>query len=410
MRLCGALGALLLLAVALVGCAKPPEPEKPSYKGNLTVWAAPGVAGLPLSKPEGFWFEERAKAFTAAHSDVQVTVRLFGSPAELEKALLAGGERPDLAFGRFLPELAPHLGDVSEVIGPKGSEAYHPGSVAAFSRGGKFQGLPVVLELPVLAMNEQAFAEAGLPLPEGGKWDYAGFENSLRVLSAKGRYGLGFFHLPGYHEWWPLASGIIGQDGKTAPGAEEGLLRLARYRLEGWLYPDTGKLPAHDTWAAFAAKPAKFAVLPVSSWALPTLRSAPYNAAFTVAGFPGGVSTGYSYGFLPFSQQDPLKYQAAVGLAQFMAAPDQQVRLARETGLMPALSAAANPFEGDPHLSRAFQFAATFRPLPAGPVWDKAEPAVSRELLYGVLGAREPRTVLGGVEKAMTEAASPASK
>ncbi|HYG57381.1 MAG TPA: extracellular solute-binding protein [Symbiobacteriaceae bacterium] len=406
-RLCGVLTASLLFSVSLAGCAKPQEPEKPAYKGPLTLWAAPGLAGIPATKPDQAWFEERARDYTAAHPDTPLTVRLFASPEELEQSLLTSAELPDLAFSRFLPELAPRLGDLREA--PAQGEAFYPNAPGGFTRDGKTMGLPVLLELQVLALNEQAFAEAGVALPAGGKWNYETFENTLKELSSKDRYGLGFYHLPGYHEWWSLAEGLITAEGKVAAGAEEGLARLARYRSEGLLFPDTGKLKAEETWSAFASSPAGFAILPVSTWALPLLREEPYNAKLSVAGFPGGHAAGRSYGFLLSRQADSLKFQAAAQAARFMAAPDQQVRLARDTGLMPASPGAGNPFDGDPLLSGAYQFAPTFWPLPAGPAWDKAEPMVSRELTYGVLGARAPADVLAGVEKAISAAVAPAN-
>lgn len=368
----------LTLSLAIAGCTKPKpeEPPKPTYKGNLVLWAAPGLAGSPVTKPEAGWFQEQAKAFETANPGITVTVRMFDSPAALEKAVAEGTEpAPDLAFGRMVPEVS---------------------------------GYPMLREVQALALNEAAFTAAGVPLPENGKWTQLEWENKLRSLSANSRFGLGFYAVPGYHEWWPLASGLVTPEGAIAPGAEAGLATLARYRKEGWLHPDTGKIKAEETWGLFAQ--GKIAVMPVSSWAIPLLRQAPYNVTLSIAGFPGDLTVGYAYGFRLFRQEDQVRLGAATGLAVSMAAPDQQTRLSRETGLVPVSKMAGNPFEGDAQLTRIYQLAATQRSLPAGPGWDKAEAAFFRPLLLAMLGEKEPKDALAIMQQQIHSAMTPASK
>lgn len=363
----------------MAGCTKPkPEaPPKPTYKGNLVLWTAPGLAGAPIiTKPEANWFQEQAKAFETANPGITVTVKLFESPTALETALTANSEpAPDLAFGRLVPEAGNY---------------------------------PMLKEVQALALNEAAFSAAGVLLPANGKWSQTEWENNLKSLSANGRFGLGFYAVPGYHEWWPLLSGLVMPDGSTAPGAEAGFATLARYRKEGWLHPDTGKIKAEATWSLFAK--GEIAIMPVSGWAVPLLRQAPYNVTFTIAGFPGDVTIGYTYGFTLSHQEDPLKREAAAALATALTAPANQVRLARETGLMPVSDKAGNPFEGDAQLTRIFQLAATQRSLPAGPGWDKAEAAFFRPLLLAMLGEQAPGAALTAMQQQIHSAMTPASK
>ncbi|HWI64683.1 MAG TPA: extracellular solute-binding protein [Symbiobacteriaceae bacterium] len=398
-----ALTCLLTLIVG-AGCSTPtnppkPQPEaKPAYKGKLTLWAAPGFAGYPAPKPAGTFYADEAKAFAAKHSDITVDVRLFDSPRALEAALLAGGETPDVAFARYLPALAPRLADIEPALGAAAAE-YLPNALAAFHKA----GIPALLDVPVLALNEQRFNAAGVSLPANGTWTYAEMENSLRRLSTTGTSGLGFYQVPGYHEWWPFVSGLLTPELQVAPGAEAGFARLAQYRKEGLLHPDTGKLKAEETWAQFAR--GEFAVMPVSPWAIPLLTAEPYRMKLTVAGFPGGETVGYTYGLLLFKQAEPLKLDAALSLARHLASGENQARLAAETGLMPALKAAPNPFQADPALTRAFQLAATQRPLPAGPAFDQAEQAMARELTLAVLGARDPKASLQAIQSAIAPAA-----
>jgi ABC-type glycerol-3-phosphate transport system substrate-binding protein len=378
-RSAAALAALLLLSLA--GCLDSKEPPQPTFKGALTLWAAPGLAGYPAATavPDAGWFSERARAFEALHPEIKVELRLFPTPAELEQALTvpaAGTTGPDLAFGRVLPELAPRLA----------------------------QQIPALLDVQALALNEAAFAAAGVDLPQDGNWTLVHFEDSLKRLSGPNRFGLGLYHLPGYHEWYPLAGGIFRPDGSLDDGAAAGLERLVRYSREGWLDPDTAKVRAEETWAAFAS--GRIAILPVGSWAIPLLRAEPYNVKLTVAGFPGGANTGYAYGSLLFRQEDQLKKGAAIDLANFLATPDQQVRLARQTGLMPAAPGAGNPFEGDAAMSSAFKLVPPHIPLPAGPRWEQAEARIARELRYALIGGKAP----GAVLEAITTATAPTSK
>jgi len=406
---------LLLLVstlLAAAGCARPSEPPKPAYKGKLILWAAPGLAGSPVAKPTGAFFEEQAKAFTVKHSDITVDVKLFVSPGALEDALLTGAESPDLVFSRFLPQAASRLANVEPLLEQNAIAAYLPNAIEAFRTPGQLLGLPALLDLQVLALNEARFTAAGVPLPADGKWTLSELENSLTRLSGNGTFGLGFYQVPGYHEWWPLVSGLLSPEGTVAAGAEEGFARLARYRKDGLLHPDTAKLKAEETWALFAR--GDFAVMPVATWAIPLLQGSDYKLKISVAGFPGDVTVGYTYGYMVYRQdqdQNPaLKLQAAVSLARFLGSEENQSRLAAETGLMPALKTAPNPFANDPALTRAFALAATQRALPAGPAWAKAEAAAARDLTLALLGAREPKAAAAAIQNALQTAIAPASK
>lgn len=390
-RRLGALVLTLILALGLAACSKPQETPKPRFTGTLTLWAAPGLAGHPASKPDAGWFQERAAAYEALHDSIKVEVKLFGSPQELEQSALAAGDGPDLLFGRYMPELAPRLASLSSL------PDVHPNALAAFAQ----HGVPMLLEVHGLALHEPLFAKLGVPMPSNGQWTGSQFEDSLKNLSGSEHFALGFYHLPRYHEWWGLAAGIVNADATIAAGAETGLENLVRWRAQGLLHPDTAKVKAEAIWSQFAA--GRIAMMPVATWAIPLLRGEPYNAKFTVAGFPGGT-VGYTYGFSVFNQEDAAKLAAAIDLASFMAAPDQQVRLARETGLMPASTKSPNPFEGDPQMTQAFQLTASQRSLPAGPAWENAQPAISEWLLKALIGAEKPAAALSQIKSAMTPA------
>lgn len=382
----------LLLLLLLSACAKTTEtePKGPEFTGTITLWAGLELAGHPGQVEQG-WLEERARAFEAANPGVTVAIRNFPSGEELEGALLTGSERPDLAFGRALPSLGERLAALplpSEVAAD-----HHAGALAAFRRSEGLTGLPVLLDIQVLALNDQLFAGRNVPLPANGRWTEAEFADRLANLSGNGLFGLGISPSAGYHGWWALAGGLFAPDGAIAPGAEAGLSRLAEWRKAGQLAPDLAMLTTEESYQRFAG--GKTAMLPIPAWAIPLLRSEPFKASFTVAGFPGDANNGYAYGFLALQNgQDAARLAVMADLATFLAAPDQQVRLARQTGLMPARKSAPNPFDGDPQMTQAFQLAGHFQPLPAGPAWDAAQAKIAPDLLLALYGGKAPAEAL----------------
>ncbi|MFZ5826968.1 MAG: ABC transporter substrate-binding protein [Bacillota bacterium] len=389
---------LLLLLLLLAACSKESEPEvPPPWQGSLTLWAGSDLAGHP-GKLEAGWLEERVRAFEGAHKGVTVQVRLFATGEEMEQALLGGAEpKPDLYLGRPLPA----LGDRLAALAPKPDvlSDHHEGALAAFRRGEAIYGLPVLLDLQVLAINDRAFAARSVPLPPEGGWSESEFYDRLAKISGDSIFGLGFSHAPGYHQWWPLIGGLFTADGAIAPEAEAALSRLAHWRKSGILYPDIARLSTAELYRLFAAEQPRVAVMPVPAWTIPLLRGEPYKAAFTVAGFPGGANVGQAYGFVALSSDDPKRLSTVVDLMTFVAAPDQQVRLARKTGLMPARKSAPNPFDGDSQMTKAFQLAGSFRPLPAGPAFEAAQPAIAQELLLALYGSRAPGEALQEAKK-----------
>lgn len=383
----------LLLMLLLSACATPtdPVPKGPSFTGKITLWGSDDLAGHPGRLEEG-WLAERARLYEAAHPGIIIEIRSFDSGEALEQALLGGSELPDLALGRALPTL---LSDKRAALPlPAELVADHgDGALAPYRYGDGVAGLPLLLDTPVLLLNSSVFASRSVPLPEAGRWSDTEFVQSVEKLSGNGPFGLGFSHAPGYHQWWGLAGGLFTLEGKPSEGADAGLIRLAQWRKAGLIAPEIATATYEESLQRFAA--GEIAMLPIEAWAIPLLRSEPYQATFAVAGFPGDRTYGYAYGLIALSNgQAAEKLQVMADLAAFLSAPDQQVRLARKTGLMPARKSAPNPFDGDPQLTQAFQLAGAFQPLPAGPAWDAAQGAIADELLLALYGGKAPAEAL----------------
>lgn len=400
----GALVSITILLLVLAGCSKPAETQAPRFKGSITIWASQGLPGYP-GRFDLNWLEEQISAFESAHEGITVEIRTFATGEELEEALLTGsGPKPDLYLGRPLPSLGEGLARLP--LKPELADDHHAGAMTAFRRGESAFGLPLLLDLQVLALNEQLFAERGVALPREG-WSQTDFAASVGKLSVEGQFALGFSYAPGYHQWWPLIDGLIAADGSIASGAESGLVRLASWRKAGYLYPEIATLSTKASYQLFADKPSRIAMMPIPAWAIPLLRNDPYKATFSVAPFPDGVNVGNLYGVAALATEDGAKLEAMADLTDFLTRPDQQVRLARQTGLMPARKSAPNPFEGDEQMSRAFQMTASFRPLPAGPAWDAARESVAEELLLALYGGRQPAEALRAAKDSIDMATTP---
>lgn len=416
--------AILLLLSLVAGCAKltigrkPAEVDQPDsvppQPVELVIWASDDLAGYPVRLPLLQWVQEQTTAFHEQHPSVTIRVEPFESPAQMEEALraLPGGEgpTPDLAFSRYLPGLAPQLADLRALVPAESLDAFWPAALQGLGSESGLHGLPMLLEIHLLALNRQAFQAAGVPMPQHGRWSLAEFEASLQRLSGPGRHGVGFAILPGFADWYGLAGGLFDPSGLPVADAVQGLERLLRYRTEGWLHPETGKVSPEQIWQLFRQEPAQIAVLPVSTWALPLLTEEHPGLALDLALFPGDFTLGQHYALLLFRHESPARQKRAAELLLFLSQPHQQVHLARETGLMPARRNAANPFAGDPLLTVAYQLAGASRPLPAGPGWEQAAGPVARELRLAVVGGRSPRESVAAIMRHLTTAATPASR
>ncbi|MFZ5816841.1 MAG: extracellular solute-binding protein [Bacillota bacterium] len=393
--------ALPLLILLLAGCTKSKEPEKPPFEGRITLWTSLELAGHPARLEEG-WLEERSRAFSDQRKGITVEIRHFPTGEELERALLESSERPDLALGRALPLPADRLAALP--LKPELVSDHPEAALIPYRRGQALAGLPLLLDLQVLALNEPLFAARGIPLP-GESWGDPEVADILSKITGNEVFAIGFSVAPGYHQWWPLTGSLFDWHG-VAPGGQAGLDRLAGWR-RAYLHPDLATLTAEESYRLFAE--GKIAMLPVSTWAIPLLREEPFRASFRVAPFPGRQNLGYAYGIVALEgAQSEEKRAAMADLVSFLAAADQQVRLARKTGLMPARTSAPNPFEGDGAMSRAFQLRGDFKPLPAGPAWDAAQPAIAHELLLALYGGKRPQEVLAAVKTHLNVATTPA--
>lgn len=368
--------ALILAALVLGACQ--PRPV------TITVWDGPRWADE--SGDEYGWIREQIALFSADHPDVNVVLveKPWAQLAELAMVAARAGRPPDLApldlsaeglpleFARegFLEPLDPAEVDAGEDI--------FPGALAAYTVDGRLYGVPVGQDVQVLLLNRRLFAEAGVPLPAGGRWTWEAFRDAARRLTMDRNadalpdtYGFGAFLLEGYYEWWPFlyADGArpLTEDGRrcdlASPEGVSALERLvALVREDRAAHPDTGSSRIDSLFQAFAFKPEQtVAISPWGTWAISVIRSREAFAMdLEVAEYPIGatgrpVTVGRVSGWVAFRQEDARKRALVVELLRRLSGRDATYTTAVQFGTMPVRRSvlARGPFAGDPARARA---------------------------------------------------------
>lgn len=411
---------IISLLLSLAGCSRPQ-----TYQGTLVLWAPdtqPSSGGS-----DGYQtVRDRLLAFEKSHPGVKVT--LVGKPteADVEQALdqaLKSGQGPDVAYSPFDPAWSRdgRLQALDAMIPADTLKDFQPNILDAVRVGGHVYGVPSGAEPVLLLLNLDVFARRGVTPPADGRWTVAQFEDTLHRLAtppapvgsappADATYGLGYYVLPGFYEFWPMwAAGAPLIDPNTGALVPNGPERTAAVtRLAGWtqapglLWPGSARRPPQDLWQAFVGPQASVAMAPWDPWPLPLLREGKYQTRIEVAHFPTEsadarpATVGIVHTYVLPRQDDPLKARAALDLALFLAGADAQRDQALHTGILPVLRSAGNPFPNDPALTRAVEMVAEMRPLPSDAPRRKEMEQLQQRVQYALLGALSPADALQG--------------
>lgn len=163
-------------ALVLSGCAggAPAGPAadvtaEPAYEGTLSILTK--FAGEPLEP----YFEDLAAAYEAEHPDVDVELiqETDQSIKDKTKTLTASQALPDIYF-TWTGDWAENFvtgglaADLSEVIAPgtEWGDTFGEASLSAFQYDGKYYGIPLYNNGKFMGYNTQAFAEAGVDVPQ----------------------------------------------------------------------------------------------------------------------------------------------------------------------------------------------------------------------------------------------------
>jgi sn-glycerol 3-phosphate transport system substrate-binding protein len=173
-----------LFAAAQAEAAKPKGPIKIVYWRSLT-----GVAGDAQ--------DEIVKRFNASRDDIIVEAEFQGAYAEIQQKLIAAaaaGDMPDLVLldSPHMPFFAKggRLADLSQYVKdePAGFlDDYIPGLLADSYYQGTLYSLPALRSTPLLYVNGDMLAAAGLPRRAPATWDEVReWGKKLTKINAKG--------------------------------------------------------------------------------------------------------------------------------------------------------------------------------------------------------------------------------
>ena len=142
---------------------------EPEFSGTLSILTKFG--GDPL----GPYFEELAAAYQEEHPDVEFELiqETDQSVKDKTKTLTASGALPDIYFtwtGTWAQNFVEGglAADLSEVIAPgtEWGDTFGEASLDAFRYDGKYYGIPLYNNGKFMGYNEEAFAAAGVEVPE----------------------------------------------------------------------------------------------------------------------------------------------------------------------------------------------------------------------------------------------------
>ena len=190
---------MLLVSTTMVWGAGAKEAAKPEGPIKILYWRSlTGVAGDAQ--------DEIVRRFNESRSDIIVESQFQGTYAEILQKLqaaLAAGDVPDLVLLD-----SPHLQifakdgvlvnlDSFVAKEPKGFlEDYMPGLLADSYYNKSLYSLPALRSTPLLYINEDMLAEAGLPRRAPATWDeFREYCKKLTKVNAAGettQYGVGF--------------------------------------------------------------------------------------------------------------------------------------------------------------------------------------------------------------------------
>ncbi|MDQ7794224.1 MAG: extracellular solute-binding protein [bacterium] len=424
------------MALLVAACRGPAEPL------TIVVWDGPRwpnpLPGQPGHDPRWTpgdrfsWLKGVLAEFQALHPGVQVQLVEMNWP-DLAGALQRATDPADL------PDLAPldtGLGDgvpltwwgrgLLEAVDRflEDQTDFYPAALDAVRIGRRLVGFPVHLDLPVMLLNRELFAERGVPLPQNGRWTWEEFVEAARKLTfdrdgdgATDVWGFAVPALRGCPELWPF----LYLDGARPlspdlsrytlyPTAVEALTRLVELVAEGTAHPDTGTTATGRLFRDFALGDRQaIAIQPFSTWAILTCQGGdPFGVDLEVAEYPLGstglpVTLGRVTAFAVLAQDRgqglamaARRRRVTMELGNFLASAHQQHLLAVAHSALPARPSVAGlaPFAGNPALGRALEMAAWAQATPAHPEWPRIDTAVQVELGLALRGEKTPAEAL----------------
>lgn len=344
---------MLLVSTTMVWGAGAKEAAKPEGPIKILYWRSlTGVAGDAQ--------DEIVKRFNESRSDIIVESQFQGTYAEILQKLqaaLAAGDVPDLVLLD-----SPHLQifakdgvlvnlDSFVAKEPKGFiDDYMPGLLADSYYDKSLYSLPALRSTPLLYINEDMLAEAGLPRRAPATWDeFREYCKKLTKVNAAGetiQYGVGFT-MGATTAHWYFQGAVYAFDGKISDEnftihLTEAPAVAAAKLWQDMVFVDKSAVPSVSHDDLFNKK---VAMVFGSTGSMGNVMN---RATFKVlpAFIPGQVRNGVPVGgsVLAMPSTDTWRQWAAWEFMKYFTGTDSQAYLAEKTGYMPnSLSASKHP-------------------------------------------------------------------
>ncbi|MPM08517.1 sn-glycerol-3-phosphate-binding periplasmic protein UgpB [bioreactor metagenome] len=344
---------MLLVSTTMVWGAGAKEAAKPEGPIKILYWRSlTGVAGDAQ--------DEIVRRFNESRSDIIVESQFQGTYAEILQKLqaaLAAGDVPDLVLLD-----SPHLQifakdgvlvnlDSFVAKEPKGFlEDYMPGLLADSYYNKSLYSLPALRSTPLLYINEDMLAEAGLPRRAPATWDeFREYCKKLTKVNAAGettQYGVGFT-MGATTAHWYFQGAVYAFDGKISDEnfkihLTEAPAVAAAKLWQDMVFIDKSAVPSVSHDDLFNKK---VAMVFGSTGSMGNVMN---RATFKVlpAFIPGQVRNGVPVGgaVIAMPSTDTWRQWAAWEFMKFFTGTDSQAYLAEKTGYMPnSLSASKHP-------------------------------------------------------------------
>ncbi len=409
------IAALLLSTSTLWAAAEveqaPTGPVKIVYWRSLT-----GVAGEIQ--------EELVAQFNASQDKVIVESQFQGAYAEILQKLLAAlaaGEVPDVVLldSPFVPLFAKDgaLFALDTLVkNDKTSfdlKDYIPGLLADGYYDGKLYALPIMRSTPLLYVNGDMLAEAGLPRKAPATWDeFRAISKAVTKYNAAGemvQVGAGFtMGLTTAHWYFQGAVYAFGgqiSDEKFGMHLTEEPAVKAATLWQDMVFKDKTAIPSnsHDD---FLNK--KVAMVFGSTGSMGNLLS---RATFQVipAFIPGQVQNLVPVGgsVLAMTSNDKWRQQAAWDFMKFMTSAESNAKIVIKTGYMPVTTTAANHpdlvayFKANPERAVAIEQLKFTRPQASVISLGKGTEILRQMVEKLLIANMDPKTVMQETEAAL---------
>lgn len=393
------------------------KPLEEGWEGVITLWDFPKP--IPGGGSGFAWIREKIREFEKKNPGIFIELHCLdrqNGQIQLDLAVQSG-RYPDIAplQSNFWYADKGVLEPLDQYFAGEIREEYFDYALEAVSYRGRIWGMPLYGTAPVMLLNLELFEEMGVEPPEGGRWTYQQFVETLEKLTCDrdgdGNIDIYGFNSPifnGYYNTW----GIIFSDGWQlwdpyshrysiyTPEAVSGLEKLVDLSLKYRVVPENfGLCSPKEGWKSFALEK-RVAVYPAELRAVSELekqKSTGKGFEFGIAEYPAGrlgrpvtVGSGVE-AYCIFKQQDRGKKEMCLEFLEFIA-QDYRGQKAAERGVLPVQRKAGSSCEFTVNPENIVV-------IPKRDKWAYIEDVINNHIRQAVMGQESPAEALKAAQQ-----------